>query len=126
VELDHQIACAGIFTECCGILQYHLSGTKTEFLKQAPNKLMLDYVRFWAKERNNQVFHLGGGLGGAKDSLYHFKAGFSKERYPFLTMRLIMEQNKYFDLVKLRAQDLKIDPEVLLQSKFFPAYRASS
>lgn len=46
VEFQEQIACSGLFTECCGIVQYHLGGTRTNFLKQAPSKLMFDYVRF--------------------------------------------------------------------------------
>lgn len=124
VELDNQVACAGIFLECCGIVQYHLSGTKNEFLKPAPSKLMLDYVRYWAKERGNKILHLGGGVGSAKDSLYNFKAGFSKQKHPFLTLRLITDQEKYLNLVELRAKSLKTDPEVLLKSNFFPAYRS--
>ncbi len=124
LELDNQIACAGIFTECCEIVQYHLGGTKNEFLKQAPSKLMFDYVRFWAKERGNKFLHLGGGVGAAKDSLYNFKAGFSKQRHPFLTLRLITDQEKYLYLVELRAKYLKTEPETLLKSKFFPAYRS--
>ncbi|WP_026731770.1 hypothetical protein [Fischerella sp. PCC 9605] len=124
VELDRKLACAGIFTECCGIVQYHLGGTKNEFLKQAPSKLMFDYVRYWAKERGNQIFHLGGGLGAAQDSLYHFKAGFSKQRHQFLTLRLIVDEERYLHLVNLRAKTLKTQPETLLNSNFFPAYRA--
>jgi hypothetical protein len=125
VELENQVACAGIFTECCDIIQYHLGGTNNEFFKQAPSKLMFDYVRFWAKERGNKIFHLGGGLGAAKDSLYNFKAGFSKQRHTFSTMRLITEPEKYLYLVQLQAKHLKKEPELLLTSKFFPAYRAS-
>lgn len=117
------IACGGIFTECCGIVQYHLGATKNEFLKNSPSKLMFDYVRFWAKERGNKVFHLGGGLGGAKDSLYNFKAGFSKQTHTFTTLRLITEQNIYHNLVELRAQSLNIATESLLATDYFPAYR---
>jgi hypothetical protein len=124
VELDHQVACAGIFTECCGIVQYHLGGTNNNFLKQAPSKLMFDYVRFWAKERKNKYLHLGGGLGAAKDSLYNFKAGFSKQRHQFLTMRLITDTQRYFELVDFRAKNLQISPESLIKSNFFPAYRS--
>ncbi|WP_407889212.1 GNAT family N-acetyltransferase [Scytonema sp. NUACC26] len=124
VEYNEQIASAGLFTECCGIVQYHLGGTKTDFLKPAPSKLMFDYVRFWAKERGNHVFHLGGGVGGAKDSLYHFKAGFSKQSHAFMTLRLITDQEKYRSLVELRAKSLKIDVEKILQTEFFPAYRS--
>ncbi|ODH01546.1 FemAB family protein [Nostoc sp. KVJ20] len=124
LELNNKVACAGIFTECCEIVQYHLGGTKNEFLKQAPSKLMFDYVRFWAKERGNKVLHLGGGVGSAKDSLYKFKAGFSKQKHSFLTLRLITDEEKYIDLVKLRAKSLKTEPETLLESNFFPAYRS--
>ncbi|MEI6442544.1 MAG: GNAT family N-acetyltransferase [Nostocales cyanobacterium ELA583] len=124
VELENQVACVGIFTECCDIVQCHLSGTNNDFLKQAPNKLMFDYIRFWAKERGNKFFHFGGGLGATKDSLYDFKAGFSKQTHSFSTMRLITNKEKYLDLVKLRAKILSTQVETLLESKFFPAYRS--
>lgn len=126
VELNQEITCAGLFTECCGIVQYHLGGTRTEFLKQAPTKLMFDYVRFWAKKRGNEVFHLGGGVGGSKDSLYHFKAGFSKQTHTFLTLRIITDKSKYFHLVNLKAKSLNIEAEELLKTDFFPAYRYSN
>jgi lipid II:glycine glycyltransferase (peptidoglycan interpeptide bridge formation enzyme) len=105
-------------------VQYHLGGTKNEFLKQAPSKLMFDYVRFWAKERGNKFLHLGGGVGSAKDSLYNFKAGFSKQRHLFLTLRLITDQQKYDSLVELRAKTLKTAAKNLVDSNFFPAYRS--
>lgn len=126
VELEEQVTCAGLFTECCGIVQFHLSGTRNKFLKQEPSKLMIDYVRFWAKERGNQVFHLGGGVGSAKDSLYHFKAGFSKQRHTFQTFRLIVDTKQYLNLVKLRAKYLNTEAEKLLETDFFPAYRLSN
>jgi lipid II:glycine glycyltransferase (peptidoglycan interpeptide bridge formation enzyme) len=106
VELEDKITCSGIFTECCGIIQYHLGGTRNEFIKQAPSKLMLDYIRFWAKERGNEVLHLGGGVGGGKDSLYLFKAGFSKQTHTFLTLRLFIDEEKYRHLLELRAKSL--------------------
>lgn len=123
VEKGNKIACGGIFTECCGIIQYHLGATKSQFLKEAPSKLMFDYVRFWAKERGNGVFHLGGGVAAKTDSLYHFKAGFSNQNHSFLTLRLILDQEKYYHLVKLRAKVLSTEPQKLLDSNFFPAYR---
>lgn len=124
VELEEQAICGGLFTECCGIVQYHLGGTRTKFLKQAPSKLMFDYVRFWAKERGNEVFHLGGGVGASQDSLYHFKAGFSKQRHNLLTLRLITDTSKYLHLVDLRAKTLNTEVEKLLMTGFFPAYRS--
>jgi hypothetical protein len=126
VEWEGEVTCAGLFTECCGIVQFHLSGTRNRFLKQAPSKLMLDYVRFWAKERGNKIFHLGGGVGSSQDSLYEFKSGFSKQRHNFLTMRLIINEKKYLELVNFQARVLETEPEKLLVNGFFPAYRCTS
>ena len=122
---DGEICCAGLFTECNGIVQYHLGGTKNKHLKEAPSKLMFDYVRYWAKERGNDFLHLGGGLGGSQDdNLFRFKAGFSKQRHTFLTMRLVTEEKKYLALTDQQAKLLSIAPEKLLHSGFFPAYRS--
>jgi hypothetical protein len=123
VEFEHEVTCACLFTECCGIVQSHLSGTKNKFLKLSPDKLLFDYVRYWAKERGNKVFHMGGGYGGAKDGVYNFKAGFSQQTYTFLTLRLITNEDKYHDLVKLRAKYLDMQADELLKSQYFPAYR---
>lgn len=125
VEFEQQVLAAGLYTECCNIVQSHLSGTRTEFLKQTPDKFMIDYVRSWAKGRGNQVMHLGGGFGGRRDRLFEFKAGFSKQRCRFLTLRLVIDNEKYNKLVNARAKQLEIQPETLLQSSYFPAYRAS-
>jgi hypothetical protein len=121
---DQQITSAGLYTECHGIVQAIFGGTKTEFLKQSPTCLETDYVRSWAKARGNQFLHLGGGVGGSQDRLYRFKAGFSRQRYPFMTLRLITDHVKYHHLVELRAKALNTQPEVLFQSNFFPVYRS--
>lgn len=124
VKFDDEVMCACLFTECSGIVQSYLSGTKNKFLKQSPDKLLFNYVRFWAKERGNKFVHLGGGYGGAKDGVYNFKAGFSKQIYTFLTFRLITNVEKYHHLVELQASALETDSATLLNSGFFPAYRA--
>lgn len=124
VELNNQIASAGLYTECCGIVQSTLGGTRTKFLKQSPNSLRVDYARCWAKERGNDFLHLGGGVGSSKDGVYHFKATFSQHRDNFLTMRLIIDEEKYRHLVELRAKYLNTETEKLLNSNFFPAYRS--
>lgn len=119
---DGEVACGGIFAEVCGIVQYHLSGTTDEFHSQYPTKVMLDSVRTWAKERGNQVMHLGGGYGGTEDSLFAFKAGFSHLRSPFFTWRLIADPETYQSLClqwEARTGKTASPPE-----GFFPAYRA--
>jgi hypothetical protein len=86
---------------------------------------LLHFVRLWAKERGNEFLHLGGGVGGTKeDKLYVFKSGFSRQRHPFLTLRLITDEEKYLHLTHLRAKALNMQVDSLLNSSFFPAYRA--
>jgi hypothetical protein len=125
VESDRQIVSAGLYSECCGIVQAVFGGTKTEFLRYSPTTLETEQVKQWAKARGDRVLHLGGGLGGSKDRLYDFKAGFSKQRHSFLTARLIIDAERYADLTTRRAKTLNVSPDELLQSHFFPAYRAA-
>ncbi len=126
VELEERITCASLFFECCGIVQAHLGGTRTEFLNQSPFNLLLDYVRLWAKKRGNEFLHLGGGVRGSKDSLHTFKTGFSRQRHNLLTLRLITDEEKYHHLVELHAKSLNTKVEELLKTDFFPAYRVST
>jgi hypothetical protein len=126
VESENQTVCASLFFECCGIVQAHLGGTRTAFLSHSPFNLLLHHVRLWAKGRGNKFLHIGGGLGGSKeDKLFRFKSGFSRQRHQFTTLRLITNEDTYFSLVKFRAQTLNTTVETLLNSSFFPAYRAT-
>jgi hypothetical protein len=121
VRIQGEVACAGLFTEVCGVVQYHLSGTRERFVSSFPTKIMLDFVRSWAKERGNRIFHLGGGVGGHQDSLFNFKSGFSKLRSPFYTWRIIIDETNYGRLKESwasRSGRLPDGPE-----GFFPAYR---
>jgi Acetyltransferase (GNAT) domain len=124
VELEGQTICASLFFESCGIVQAHLGGTRTEFLKYSPFNLLLNDMRLWAKARGNTFLHLGGGVGGSKeDKLYTFKSGFSRQRHQFITARFIIDPEKYRHLVDLRAQRLGMSATQLLETNFFPAYR---
>lgn len=125
VEQADQIISAGLYSECNGIVQAIFGGTLTDFLKLSPTTLETDCVRRWAKERGNQWLHLGGGLAGAQDQLYAFKARFSRQSHAFLTLRQIIHKSHYQELINQRARALKIHPEILQQSPFFPPYRTS-
>jgi Acetyltransferase (GNAT) domain len=124
VEMEGRVICASLFFECCGVVQAHLGGTKTEFLKYSPFNLLLNDMRLWAKARGNTFLHLGGGIGGSKeDKLYTFKSGFSRQRHRFVTARFIIDPEKYRQMVDLRAQRLGVSATQLLETNFFPAYR---
>ena len=120
-----EVASAGLYTEYGGIIQAAFGGISNNFVKQSPSILEIDTMRWWAKEQGYQYLHLGGGVGGSEDSVYKFKAGFSKLRHSFSTLRLIIDQDKYDYLVNLKATINQIRVADLKKSNFFPAYRAA-
>ena len=119
VEIEGEIATAALELETCGIVQDYLAGTDERFLRFQPDKLMLHFVRSWARQRGNRWLHLGGGVGANDDSLLHFKAGFSRGRYPYYTVRVVLREQEYKQLVA--AMKGHRNPTDL--SGFFPAYR---
>jgi CelD/BcsL family acetyltransferase involved in cellulose biosynthesis len=112
------LAGGGIFFEQGGIVQYHLGATRSTYLPRQPTKLLFDEVRLWAAGRGNQAFHLGGGVGGRVNPLFHFKAGFSDDRPPFFTWRLVPDPDAYVAVLKAAGRELPLD-----DSGWFPAYR---
>ena len=125
VESGATIAAACIFFECDGIVSAHLGGTRSEFLSRSPFTMVLTEGILWARSQGNRWALLGGGVGGREDSLFHFKAGFSDTRFPFLTSRLIINDALYHQMVGLKARASNVAPETVLESNFFPAYRAA-
>ena len=104
-----------------GRLNYHLSGSDIEYRNLAPSNLLLYKAALWGYEQGCKTFHLGGGVGSGEDNLYKFKAAFNKNSdYQFSIGKEIFDQEKYDELVALRAQQ---DPNFNLESKFFPLYR---
>lgn len=112
IENETGKAMAGsMFVESNSIIQFHLSGTRTEFLNWAPANLFLDEMRLIATEKGSKIFNLGGGLGGQEDSLFNFKASFSKDHRDFRLWRYIVDQRVYDALSKGK------------KGSFFPLYR---
>jgi len=85
---DKTILSTALFFVCNGIIQYHLSGTWSEYMHLNGAKAIVDHVRKWGKENRYKWLHLGGGLGASEESpLFRFKAGFSKIRLPYEIIR---------------------------------------
>jgi hypothetical protein len=124
VETNGRVVAASLITEFSGIVQYHLGGTRTEFLPHSPTTLMFNRIVEWAKQRNHRYLNLGGGLGGSQDSLYHFKAGFSDRTKSFMTMQATIDKDLYECLVRARAKALGIEISELQSRSFFPIYRS--
>jgi hypothetical protein len=119
VRKDEQIAAASLYTEWGGIVTAFLGGAHDAHIADGPLKVADSQVCAWAKQRGNHTVHLGGGVGGAEDSLFQYKAGFSPHRHPFRTWHLIVDPPKYEALTALsRRLSPSSEP-----SDFFPAYR---
>lgn len=116
---DGAPAAAGLFTDANGWVQFHLSGTDTGHRDLAPTKLMLDEMRRWAHDHGRSVLHLGGGLGGERDSLFDFKAGFSPDRALFQTVRMVPDAERY----RAACHAAGSTPDSIPGDGFFPAYR---
>jgi hypothetical protein len=92
------IVAAGLFVQTGPIIQYHLSGTLSRYVSPGPMRLILDTVRLWATDRGARILHLGGGLGGRKDSIYEFKRGFSDCEQPFYVWRHVADPKSYLEV----------------------------
>jgi len=103
-------------------MHYHLSGSRIEYRNLAPSNLLLYQAALWGCEHGFKTFHLGGGVGSDEDNLYKFKAAFNRNSdYQFSIGKEIFDQEKYDELVALRAQQ---DPDFNPESNFFPLYRS--
>jgi RimJ/RimL family protein N-acetyltransferase len=120
VEKDGEIVAATLFAETKGIVEYHLSGNDGSGANVQPTKLLIDFARRWAQSRGNRYLHLGGGVGGRADSLLAFKLGFSPLVRPFWTLRIVIDEPRYRQLVAERDPSLDAD----VRDGFFPLYRA--
>ena len=112
IESNKFIA-GSMFVKTKNIVQFHLSGTRTEFLRLKPSKLFLDEMRLQATEQGYKIFNLGGGLGSEHDSLFDFKASFSKDFRAFKIWKYIVNHNIYDKLSE--AKD---------ETNYFPKYRS--
>ena len=106
------------------IVQYHLGGTREGFLALSPMVALFDFVRRWGRDEGFSWFHLGGGVGGAKDSLYRFKAGFSKREFDFRVAEAVLLPDEYARACEERWAWLEQSGGQLLKNDFFPTYRA--
>lgn len=122
-ETDKIIAGA-MFINTENIVQYHLSGCDANYLHLYPVKMLIDEMRILATEEGFSYFNLGGGVGNKKDSLFDFKAGYSKDFKPFRVWKFIVDQKTY-DMLVSKKQEMdctRFDKQCTL---FFPCYRCN-
>jgi hypothetical protein len=117
-----ELAAGGLFTHVGPIIEYHLSATAEPYIAMAPTKLMIVEARNWARQRGAATLHLGGGVGGQRDSLHMFKRGFGAGAHVFQTINIVHDPDAHAELTNrwLGARDR----ERLPGDPFFPIYRA--
>lgn len=111
-----EIISAAMMVKTNKIIQYHISGTKNNYLNLSPIRLLIDEMRLQGTQNNYTYFNLGGGLGNNEDELFRFKSSFSKDFKTFSIWKLIAMPGVYSNLVNKK--DIS-DPNI----NFFPLYR---
>jgi hypothetical protein len=112
-----KIISGSLFTDYNGIIQLHLSATLSDYLRLSPLKYVWDQIRLYGVDKNRNCMHLGGGLGGGRDTLFEFKAQFSRQRFLFKIWRYVHNREIYDHLIRDKYGNNQPD------SLFFPLYR---
>lgn len=100
VKYNQQIIAAAIFMGYGKYFHYHLSGSRREYLKLAPNNILLWEAIRYAKEHGYQKMHFGGGLSDSmEDNLFKFKSHFSKEYADFYIGKRVHNSEIYNMLI---------------------------
>ena len=115
-EKEGKIIAASIMLSANGRMNYHLSGSLSEFSYLAPGNLILYKAALWGCANGYKTFYLGGGVGSEEDSLFKFKRAFYKgDLNHFFIGKKIFNREKYDELLSLR-NDVE-------NMGYFPQYR---
>lgn len=111
----NEIAAASMFIQTKNIVQYHLSGTRSEYSRLSPSRLLLDEMRLRATAGKFTYFNLGGGYNSRRDALYDFKSAFSKDNKEFCVWRYVVDQQA--------CDQILADRGLTTETDYFPPYR---
>ena len=121
-----EVASAALFLCNGGVIHYHLGGSTEEGLHHSLSKMVIDEARKWGTGIGAHWLHLGGGRGVQKDSLFHFKAGFSHVRHDFFIWKSILLPEVYDRLTASHAAYLAGHGQHAGDASFFPLYRSEA
>ena len=97
-------------------LHYHLGASSDEGRRIGAMHLLFLEAATWARERGYERFHLGGGVGGAADSLHEFKRRFDPGGLVEAAVGKVVHDEAAY--ARLSGGETGLDG-------FFPAYRAT-
>lgn len=124
-NVSGMVVAGSMFIKKNNIIQYHLSGVNADCLSLNPIKLLIEEMAIRGREEGYKYFNLGGGVGNLRDSLFDFKAGYSKDFRSFKVWRYIVDETIYDELVSRKnAVNCKVTRKKCME--FFPCYRCES
>ncbi len=111
-----EIISAAMMIKTNDIIQYHISGTRDQYLHLTPIRILIDEMRILGTDQGYTYFNLGGGLGSTEDSLFKFKSSFSKDFKDFKIWKYIVNDKIYNELSEQFS-------DKTTNRNFFPLYR---
>lgn len=119
VKFQDETVASAIFMAYNNYFHYHLAGSKKEYLKFAPNNLLLWEAIKYANEKGHKIFHFGGGLtNNTEDNLFKFKSSFSKEYLNFYIGKRVHNEAIYRRLVSKWEERTNKKASILLQYRY--------
>lgn len=116
VKLQDETIASAIFMSYNNYFHYHLAGSKREYLKFAPNNLLLWEAIKYANEKGLKMLHLGGGLtDSTEDNLFKFKSSFSKMYLNFYIGKRVHNKEIYNFLINEWEEKNNKKASILLQ-----------
>ncbi len=113
---DEEVVASALCLASPPWLHYHLGAASEIGRKLGATTFLLYEIARWAQERGYSRFHLGGGVGGGRDSLHEFKRRFDPGgELPMAIGKVVHDPEAY--------SRLGGNPDDL--SGFFPAYRSA-
>ena len=103
----------------------HLAGSNLDDAAMGTNNLLKWVTIEFVLDQELRQFHLGGGVGHG-DSLFKFKHSFGGRELRYDVSGLVIDEDSYQTQVERRAKECDTTAEVLLTSRFFPAYRGGA
>lgn len=101
-----------------GIIQAHLVGTREEYRRFSPAKLLVEEITNIGRGYGMHYFNLGGGLGFKDDSLLEWKRSFTPNTLDHKTWRFVANPTVYQQILEAKGIDENSGID------FFPLYRS--
>ena len=123
VAPDGRIAASAMALPFGELSHLHLVGTEDGANTLGIGPYIYDESTRWACERGHRLLHIGGGLKPG-DSLFYFKSGFGGVILPYWVGRSVLDEAACQRLTQRRAEALGVPVQALLDTGYFPPYRA--